>query len=126
MSLAKRLTKLSLEELRTLNHQCINEINLRLREEGEEAARKLDIGDRVYFENKGERVEGKLRKIGVKNAKVEIEAERIDGKVEVRTWSVPTALLHPIKGHRKKAHRKLHHKKIPTKRNKFVPDMGEL
>lgn len=135
MSLAKRLSKMTLEDLRDLNHRCIAEINQRLREEGEVVARKLDPGDRVYFEHRGERVVGVLQRIGVKNAKVEIEEERADGKIEVRTWSVPTAMLRradPVKGRRK-----LHHKKIPkTKKAKpatrrvveddFERDEGEL
>jgi hypothetical protein len=134
VSLAKRLSKMTLEDLRDLNHRCIAEINQRLREEGEAVARKLDPGDRVYFEHRGDRVVGVLRKIGVKNAKVEIEEERDDGKIEVRTWSVPTAMLKradPSKGRRK-----LHHKKIPQKKAKpatrrvvkddFERDEGEL
>ena len=130
MSLAKRLSKMELEELRDLNHLCIAEINKRLRQEGEAVARKLDLGDRVFFEHGRDRVVGVLRKIGAKNSKVEIEEERADGKIEVRTWSVPTAMLRqadPVKGRRK-----LHHKKIPKKpakrvvKDDFERDEGEL
>ena len=127
------LSKMTLEDLRDLNHRCIAEINQRLREEGAAVARKLELGDRVYFEHRGDRVVGVLRKVGAKNAKVEIEEERDDGKIEVRTWSVPTAMLRqadPVKGRRK-----LHHKKIPKKakpatrrvvKDDFERDEGEL
>ena len=120
MSWQGRLAKLDLEELRNLNHLVVGEINARLQEEGQEIARALKPGDRIYFEHGGERVDGVLQKIAVKNARVEIEETRNDGKVEVKTWQVPTALLRKAEKSRKPQR-----KKVP-KRRREVRDSGEL
>lgn len=122
MSLRRQLSKMNLEELRDLNHLCIAEINRRLQEEGQEVAKALRLGDRVYFDHAGQQVYGRLRKLGIKNARVEIEEERDDGRIEVKLWQVPTALLHKAE----KKSRKLHHKKVPSKKHhQKRPDYDE-
>ena len=122
MSLRGRLAKMDLEELRQLNHLVIDEINQRLQDEGREVARDLSYGDRVYFEQDGARVDGVLRKIAIKNACVETEETRPDGKIEVKTWRVPTNLIHKVV---KKNSHKPKRKKVPTKRREDLDD-GEL
>ena len=77
---------MTLDELCQLNHQLVTIIKHRRTMESKDMKASLSVGDKVWFENRGKRIDGKVKKIMRTKA-------LITEKHTPRTWKVPMSVL---------------------------------
>ena len=86
-SIINTTSTLTLDELCQLNHEIVAIIKHRRTMESKDMKASLSLGDKVWFENRGKRIDGKVTKI------MRTKALITEKHTPFRTWKVPMSVL---------------------------------